>query len=72
MLKIAFGDDAKGRTQLRGFLNSNVRKIWLKISSLKIICPQVVQTKTWRKFAKWAVKSNEVLFPRFLQVRPLM
>jgi hypothetical protein len=56
MLKTASGDSAMGRTQTfkSGFLDSNVGK-----RRSKMLRVQVVQTKTWRMFAKSSTKTDE-------------
>jgi hypothetical protein len=45
MLKAAFSDNVMGRTQTtEWFLDSSMRKLWLKIVSIQVVCLQVAPT----------------------------
>jgi hypothetical protein len=56
MPRTAFGDSAVGRTQtFSGSLDSNVGNLRSKILSVQV----VLQTKTWRMFAKSSTNTDE-------------
>jgi hypothetical protein len=67
MLKIAFADNAMGEHRLlNAFLNSNMGKLRLRIVSDQVTPPQVAQTKTWKKFTKPSMKTDEISLWRLL------
>jgi hypothetical protein len=45
---------------MSGFLDSNIGKLQLKIVSIQVVPPHVIQKKTLRKFAKSSMKTDEV------------
>ena len=50
---------------LNGVLDLNTGKLSLKVVSVQVVPPHVVQVKTWRRFTSLTT-TNEILFWRLL------
>jgi hypothetical protein len=57
---------------LSGFLDSNMKKHWLKTDRVKVISPLAAQMKMHRKFTNSSTKTDKVLSTDHHQVQPLI
>jgi hypothetical protein len=57
---------------LRSFLDSNMKKLWLKNDCLQVIPPLGAHIKISRELTKSSIKTNKVLFPDHHQVQYLI